>query len=403
MALISVEEALTRVLAGLDPLPEEDVATANAHRRVLAGSLTSKRTQPPADVSSMDGYAVRSADLRELPVRLNVVGEAAAGSIAATAVTAGQAVRILTGGLLPPGADTIVIQENAERSGSSVLVRQAAPPGRYIRPKGLDFNEGDQLLPEGRMLSVRDLALAAAMNYPAVPVHRRPRVAIFSTGDELRPAGSALAPAQIVSSNGLALAAMAEAEGAEGRDFGIVPDRVEAIVQTTRDARDWGADVLVTAGGASVGDYDLVQQALAGEGLQLDFWKVAIRPGKPLMFGTLGGSRVLGLPGNPVSAFVCAFLFLIPLIRRLSGREDIRHATEQALLGCALPANDERQDYLRSSLDLSGAGLPLATPLSGQDSSRIATLAQAECLVVRGPFAPAAQAGETCTILRLPI
>ncbi len=402
MALIPVEEALTRVLAGVDPLPPEDVATAKAHRRVLAKPLTSKRTQPPADVSSMDGYAVRSADLRELPARLEIVGEAAAGAIGATAVASGQAVRILTGGLLPPGADTIVIQENAERDGSFVLVRQTAPPRRYIRPRGLDFKEGDQLLPEGRMLSVRDLALAAAMNYPAVPVHRRPKVAIFSTGDELRPAGSALAPAQIVSSNGLALAAMAEAGGAEARDFGIVPDRVEAIVQTARDARDWGADILVTAGGASVGDYDLVQQALAGEGLQLDFWKVAIRPGKPLMFGTLGSTRVLGLPGNPVSAFVCAFLFMVPLIRRVSGRRDIRHATEPALLGCDLPANDERQDYLRSSLDISGTGLPIATPFGGQDSSRIATLAQADCLIVRAPFAPATKAGEPCTILRLP-
>jgi molybdopterin molybdotransferase len=401
MALIPVEEALTRVLDGAQPLPAERVATADAHGRVLTEDLAARRTHPPADVSAMDGYAVRSTDVTACPARLKLVGEAAAGRVFGGAVGQGEAARILTGGLLPAGADTIVIQENTKRDGDIVIVETPSRPGRHVRRAGLDFREGDVLLRAGRRLSVRDLAVASAMNHPTVAVHRRPRIAVLSTGDELMPPGSSLAPGQIVSSNGPALAAMARAEGAEALDLGIAPDRMEETIASIRGARDWGADVLLTTGGASVGDHDLVQAALVVEGLDLAFWKVALRPGKPLMHGKLGSTRVLGLPGNPVSAFVCAFLFMVPLVRRLGGRADIEPAIVRARLGRDLPENDERQDYLRSTLRREADGTLVATPLDVQDSSMMTGLAKADCLVVRAPFAAAARAGDECTSLAL--
>jgi molybdopterin molybdotransferase len=349
----------------------------------------------------MDGYAIRSADVTDSPARLKLIGEAAAGRVFGGTVGPGEAARILTGGVLPAGADTIVIQENTKRHGDIVVVETPSRPGRHVRRAGLDFREGDVLLRAGRRLSVRDLAVASAMNHPTVAVHRRPRVAVLSTGDELMPPGSSLAPGQIVSSNGPALAAMARAEGAEALDLGIAPDRMEETIASIRGARDWGADVLLTTGGASVGDHDLVQAALVVEGLDLAFWKVALRPGKPLMHGKLGSTRVLGLPGNPVSAFVCAFLFMVPLVRRLGGRADIEPAIVRARLGRDLPENDERQDYLRSTLRREADGTLVATPLDVQDSSMMTGLAKADCLVVRAPFAAAARAGDECTSLAL--
>ncbi|MBX6424842.1 MAG: molybdopterin molybdotransferase MoeA [Variibacter sp.] len=403
MALMPVEEALARVLEKAEPLPAEFVEVGAAHGRVLAADLAARRTQPPAAMSSMDGYAVRAADVASVPARLRLIGEVAAGRTFPGAVGPGEAARILTGGVVPAGADTIVIQENARREGDVVIVEKGEPVGRYIRRAGLDFAAGDRALAAGRRLTTRDLALAAAMNHAVVPVVRRPRIAVFSTGDELRPPGSRLAPGQIISSNSLALAAMARAEGALAIDLGIVSDRLEDTIAAVRRARDWGADILATTGGASVGDYDLVQPALVAEGMQLAFWKVALRPGKPLMHGRLGRMWVLGLPGNPVSAYVCGLLFLVPLIRKLAGRTDFAPRTETAILGCDLPANDERQDYMRSTLVVGPDGKRVATPLSIQDSSMMSALAQADCLVVRPPHAPAAKAGEPCTIIPLPL
>jgi molybdopterin molybdotransferase len=401
MALIPVDEALARVLDGAHGLPSEDVAVVDAHGRVLTRDLHALRTQPPASVSAMDGYAVRAADIAQAPADLKIVGEVPAGRAFDGSIGVNEAVRILTGGVVPTGADTIVIQENARRDGERVIVETSAAPGRYIRRAGLDFREGDLRLSAGRRLTLRDIALAAAMNHARVPVHRRPRVAVISTGDELVPAGTTPGPAQIVSSNGFSLAAMARAEGAEARDFGIVPDRLEATTAAIRAARDWGADILLTAGGASVGDYDLVQDALRAEGLDLSFWKVALRPGKPLMHGRLGAMSVIGVPGNPVSSFVCAFLFLVPLIRALSGRSDVHRIPATARLGSDLAANDERQDYLRATLETGPDGAPVATPLTVQDSSMMSALARADCLVIRAPRAPAAKAGESCAILVL--
>lgn len=400
MALMAVAEARARVLDGAATLPAEYIPVAAAHGRVLATALAARRTQPPAAVSAMDGYAVRAADVATAPVTLKLIGQSAAGSVFEGEVHAGEAVRILTGGVLPAGADSIVIQENVRRDGDAVVVQQAERPSRFVRPAGLDFAEGDARLPRGRPLTVRDTALAAAMNHAVVPVYRRPRIAIFSTGDELRLAGSELKLGQVVSSNGMALAALARAEGAQAIDFGIVPDRLEDTVTAIRRARAWGADILVTSGGASVGDYDLVQPALAAEGLSLAFWRIAMRPGKPLMFGRLHDMRVLGMPGNPVSTYVCALLFLVPLIRQLSGRTDIDLPIEPAVLGRDLAANDEREDYLRSRLE-SHDGRLIATPLSVQDSSMMSALAAADCLVIRRPHEPAAKRGDPCTIVRL--
>lgn len=395
-----VAEALQRVLAGAEPLPVEPVALKDALGRVLAEDIAATRTQPPAAVSAMDGYAVRGADVANAPVTLDVIGEVAAGHPFAGEVKPGEAARIFTGGVLPKGSDTVVVQEIATRDGNKVSFQKPTNTGRNVRAEGVDFRQGQVLLRKGTRLSDRDLMLAAAMNHAVLPVHRRPKVAIAGTGDELIAPGGTPGPGQIVYSNGFALTALAQNEGAEARDFGIVRDRIEDIVGVVRNARDWGADILVTTGGASVGEHDLVQRALKAEGLDLSFWRVALRPGRPMMHGKLGPLQVLGLPGNPVSSYVCAFLFLVPLIRKLSGRSDVERVPEPARLGRDVPANDERADYLRATLEAGPDG-PVAIPVPLQDSSLMAPLAQAGCLVIREPNAPAAATGSTCVILKL--
>jgi molybdopterin molybdotransferase len=401
VALMPVPEARTRVLQDAQPLPPELSPLAQAHGRVLTEDIAALRTQPPADVSAMDGYAVRAADVARVPARLKLVGEVAAGHPFREPVGAGEAARIFTGGVLPPGTDTIVIQENAVRDGDIVVVTMVAAKGRHVRVAGLDFARGAVLLTKGRRLTDRDLALAAAMNHPSLPVHRRPKLAVLATGDELVMPGSNPGFGEIVYSNGYATMALARREGCEVIDLGIVPDRLEETARAIRRAHDLGTDILVTSGGASVGDYDLVQKALATEGLALSFWKVAIRPGRPMMHGRLGAMQVLGLPGNPVSAYVCAILFLVPLIRRLAGRSDAAPNLDVALLGHELPANDEREDYLRATLAASPDGLQLAIPAEVQDSSMLRPLAEADCLIVRPPHAPAAKVGDKCSVIRL--
>ncbi len=399
-ALMSVAEALRLVLEGATPLPPETATLSDAHGRVLAADLAAKRTQPPDAVSAMDGYAARAADVTHVPAQLRVIGEVAAGHPFDGQIGPGQAARIFTGGVVPPGADTIVIQENTARDGDSVAVTAPSAKGRHIRVAGLDFKAGAVLLSKGACLSARDLALAAAMNHPTVSVHRRPKVAVLATGDELVMPGTEPGFGEIVYSNGYATMALARSEGCDTVDLGIAPDRLEETVAAVRRARESRADILVTSGGASVGDYDLVHKALAAEGLALSFWKVAVRPGRPMMHGRLGDMHVLGLPGNPVSCFVCSVLFLIPLIRRLTGRTDIEPRIEPAILGCDLPENDERADYLRAALTTGPDG-PVATPFPQQDSSMLVPLAKADCLLVRAPHEPAARAGGRCRILKL--
>ena len=402
MALMPVDQALEAVLAGAEPLPEESVALEAAYHRVLARDLAALRTQPPQAMSAMDGYAVRASDATTVATRLRISGEVAAGRPFAGSVRAGEAVRIFTGGVVPAGADAVIIQEDTTADGDHVIISAAARPGRHIRPAGIDFRKGDVLLKAGTRLTDRDLALAAGMNHPALAVRRRPRVALLATGDELVMPGTEPGPGQIVYSNGYALRALARSEGAEIVDLGIAADTLIATTTAIRRARETGADILVTTGGASVGDHDLVKRSLEAEGVAMAFWRIAMRPGKPMMHGRLGAMRVIGLPGNPVSSYVCALLFLVPLIRKLSGRLDVFLKPEKALLGRDIGANDVREDYLRARLEVRADGVLIATPVDHQDSSLLANLAAAQALVIRPPFAPKAAAGSPCEMLRLP-
>ena len=402
MALMPVADALAAILEGAEPMGEEMVALEAAYHRVLARDIAARRTQPPQAMSAMDGYAVRAADAGEVNTRLKVIGEVAAGRPFDRALGKGEAARIFTGGVIPDGADAVVIQEDTVADGNCITLTEAAAAGRHIRPAGVDFREGDVLLSGGSRLTERDLSLAASMNYPELPVRRRPRVALLATGDELVMPGSTPGPGQIVYSNGYALRALARAEGADTIDLGVAADTVESTTAGIRRAREAGADILVTTGGASVGDHDLVKESLEAENVTIAFWKIAMRPGKPMMHGRLGGMRVVGVPGNPVSSYVCTFLFVVPLIRALSGRKTLHHARETAVLGRDVGVNDVREDYLRARLEERADGTLVAAPVNHQDSSLLANLAAAQALVIRAPFAPAAKAGAVCEILRLP-
>jgi molybdopterin molybdotransferase len=407
MPLLPVADAVARIVSGVTPLESESVALADALGRTLAETVAARRTQPPFPASAMDGYAVRSGDLADPGATLIVTGMAAAGHAFPGTVGPGETVRIFTGAPVPDGADAVLIQEDADAiDPRTVRARQSVRRGQNVRPAGLDFREGENLLAAGRALAMREIAAAAAMNHPRLPVRRRPRVAILATGDELVRPGDAIGPDQIVASNGYALAAYARTLGAEPVDLGIARDDPAAIGAAIAAALALPADILVTLGGASVGDHDLVRDALVSNGMDLDFWRIAMRPGKPLMFGRLarpGGTpmRVLGLPGNPVSSIVCAILFLRPLVAALLGQSP-PDDTEPAILAAGLPANDTRQDYLRATLAERPGAPPLATSLSPQDSSMLSVLLRADCLIVRPPHAPAATAGDPCTIIRLP-
>ena len=391
--MIPVAEAQARILAGLPSMAAEQVGLSDALGRVLATDVAARLTQPPVAMSAMDGYAVRAADVAAAPARLKVVGHVPAGQSFAGTVGPGEAVRIFTGAPVPAGADTIVIQEDtvADATGGTVEVRTGAAAGTYVRPAGLDFHAGATLLTAGRVLSARDVGLAAAMNVPWLMVRQRPRVAILATGDELALPGDSLAPTQIIGSSSFALAALATAAGATPMILGIARDDAQSLRSLAAGAQ--GADFLVTTGGASVGDHDLVQQVLGEVGLAVDFWRIAMRPGKPLMFGRLGAVPMLGLPGNPVSSLVCAVLFLRPALARMLNATGPTVPLQTARLGRDLGANDRRQDYLRAALSTGDDNALVATPFAIQDSSVFSGMAHADCLVVRPPNAPAAAAG----------
>lgn len=396
--MLSVDEALARILAPLRPTPTEIVALPEAWGRVLAGPVQARLTQPPTDMSAMDGYALRAAD-GEAGARLAVIGHAPAGRPFAGRIGGGQAVRLFTGSVVPDGADCVLPQEDVDREGDCILLREAGRPGRHIRRAGQDFRQGDTLVPGGVRLGARAVGLIAAGNHPWVHVHRQPRVAILATGDEVVLPGEPLAVGSIVSSNAHALAALVRARGGMPVLLPIAPDDPAAIASVAD--RLSGIDLLLTTGGASVGDHDLVQASLATRGFALDFWRIAMRPGKPLLFGRLGDVPVLGLPGNPVSAFVCAVLFLLPALARLGGLPDTAAPVVPARLAAPVPANDQRADYLRAALSTDQAGDLVATPFDRQDSSLMQVLANAGCLVLRAPHAPPLPAGAAVSVLRL--
>ena len=401
MALMPVDEALRRILDGAEASAEpEMLGLADSGGRVLARDLMALRTQPPFAASAMDGYAVRAAEA-VTGAKLELQGESAAGHGFDAPLAPGSTIRIFTGAPVPEGVDTVLIQENAERlEGGLVLVKEAPEAGRNIRPAGVDFTEGRTGLEKGRLLDAGAITLAAAMNHAELPVVRKPRVAILATGDELRLPGQTLGPGQIIASNTFGIAALARGAGADVIDLGIAADRLDALDEALDTAIAHEVDVLVTIGGASVGDHDLVQKALTGRSMALDFWKIAMRPGKPLMSGNLGKLRVLGLPGNPASSLVCAHLFLEPLIARLAGRPD-PNRKRTAILGKDLPENDQRQDYLRGDLQTNAEGQLVAAPSAQQDSSLMKVFADARCLIIRPPFAPPAKAGSSCEVLVL--
>ena len=397
---LTVEDALARVVDGTVPLAAtERVGLLAATGRVLAAPLLAKQTQPPFNASAMDGYAVRAADLAALPATLRVIGESAAGHGYRGPFGAGDAVRIFTGAPIPPGADAIIIQENTSREGDRVVVRDGEIDPTFIRPTGGDFSVGAIGITAGHRLTARDITLAAAMGHAQLVVRRRPSVAILATGDELVLPGQTPALDQIVCSNIFGIAAMVAAAGGEPRLLGIARDTHADLAAHVDEAA--GADILVTVGGASVGDHDLVAPVLKARGMALDFWKIAMRPGKPLMSGKLGAQRVLGLPGNPVSSLVCTRLFLVPLVRALQGLRPELNSALLAQTAVPLPANGPRAHYMRATARPGADGRLDVKLVRSQDSSLLTPLAEADCLIVRPIRAPAVAAGATVPIMML--
>jgi len=395
--MISVDEAVARVVAAFAPLEAEFVALTDAFGRVLAEDVPALLDQPPYSVSAMDGYALRARDAAIAPATLHVSGTAAAGHPFAGRLGAREAVRIFTGGVVPEGGDAIVIQEDATLDGEKVTLKEAAIAGRHIRPAGLDFARGQVLAKAGQRLRARDLSLLAAGDVARVRVRRRPHIVFAATGDELSRPGAPRKPGGIVASSGYGLSAMIAQWGGAPRDLGILPDTIDAVGALPELAQN--ADLIVTMGGASVGDHDLVREALAPQGFKLDFWKIAMRPGKPLIFGRLGAIPFLGLPGNPVSSLVCAILFLKPALAAMLGRPTVS-PLRSVRLARDLPANDSRQDYLRARLEMR-EGEWWAEPFAMQDSSMQRVFAAADGLIVRAVHAPALTAGARVEVLPL--
>lgn len=400
MTLLPVSDAKARLLARVVAVSEiQTVALGDAADRVLASDIQARLTQPPFNSSAMDGYALAAADAAQVGSELTVIGSAAAGHAFDGRLGRGETVRIFTGAPVPEGADTILIQEDAEKIGENrIRTTFDVTAGRHIRPRGQDFAEGETVLKAGTRIDFSHLTVAAAMNYPTLPVLRRPKVAILATGDELIEPGGSPAPAQIIASNTFGVAALVRDNGGEVLDLGIAADREDAISAAIGRARDAGADILVTLGGASVGDHDLVQATLKAAGMELDFWRIAMRPGKPLMVGSLDGMHVLGLPGNPVASMVTGMLFLEPLLRRLAGLPERKREVE-GITANVLKPNDLRQDYLRSKLTRNDKGQLVADANPKQDSSMMKIFAHADGLIVRPPHAPELAAGEPCPIL----
>ncbi len=395
--LLSVEEACSRIIEAMRPLSVLRIELGGALGRALAEDIVALRAHPPAAVAAMDGYAIRSADALSLPVKLRKVGASKAGARFEGKVLAGNCVRIFTGATLPDGADTIALQEDASEFGDNVEIRRVPEPGRHIRPAGTNYSAGQLCLTKGRVLTARDIGVIASCGYALAPVRRKPRVVILATGDELVDPGGSPGPDQIFGSNNAAIAAAVAAWGGEPVDLGIAPDRIEAIAGAMNGAI--GVDLLVTTGGASVGEHDLVRSALATRGFMPGFWKVAMRPGKPVIFGMIGEMPVLGMSGNPVSALVSALMFLRPAIKAMLGLPAKQPIFEQAVLGAAMPENHIREDYVRACIERGPDGKLIAVPFSTQDSAMLVTLSAADGLIRRRPHAPTAPKGTTVEVI----
>ncbi|WP_430251735.1 molybdopterin molybdotransferase MoeA [Neorhizobium sp. DAR64860/K0K1] len=399
-ALLPVADAKSRLLSAARPIDDiVNVPLGEADGRVLAADLAARLTQPPFDASAMDGYAVRAEDASTVGTELSVIGTASAGHAFEGAVGPGETVRIFTGAPLPQGADSVLIQEDAERiADDRIRTAFAVVEGRHVRPRGQDFAEGEIVLKSGTVLDFAHLTVAAAMNHPTLGIYRRPRVAILATGDELVVPGGVPATAQIIASNTFGVAALVRSNGGEVLDLGIVKDNQADIAAAVARAQLEKADVLVTLGGASVGDHDLVQSTLKAAGMELDFWRIAMRPGKPLMVGSLDGMHVLGLPGNPVASLVTSLLFLEPLLRKLAHLSE----SNREVMGVTaepIKANDQRQDYVRASVRRDAAGNLVAKAFGKQDSSMMKIFSRSDGLIVRPPHAPELAAGAPCPIL----
>ena len=401
--LLAVDEARERIIAGLAPMTSESLPLSDTMGRVLASDVSARLSLPPAAVSAMDGYAVRGGDCSAVGTTLRRIGESAAGRPWDGSVEEGTAVRIFTGAVVPQDADTIVLQEDvsaeSEDDGARITISEVPKHGQFIRPAGLDVSKGDLILRAGTMMSARLIALAVSAGHSEISVWRRPHVGILSTGDELVRPGEIPGAGQIISSNATYLSAFVEACGGIPVDLGIARDRPGEMLACVR-AAPAPLDLVITTGGASVGTHDHIVSDLNSAGTELGFWKIAMRPGKPLIHGKIDDIPLLGLPGNPVSSAVCANIFLRPAVARLSGTDHEPQMIE-AKLGIDLAENDRRQDYLRSVLAYDGNGRPVVTPAKKQDSSMISVYAGANALVVRPPFDPPKTAGDTVMVMPL--
>lgn len=399
--MISVEDALHRIVSAMTVMPSEVIDLSDCADRVLAEDVAARLTQPPFDISAMDGYAVHASDVARAPVTLTQVGEVAAGGAFDGDIPRGSCVRIFTGGRVPDVVDTVVMQENVTARDDQITINKQAVPCQNVRNAGTDFVDGEVAIKAGKRLTPRDISLLAAMNVPSVTVSRRPKVALLATGDELVRPGDRVGPNQIIGSNSYGLAAFVRAWGGEPIDIGIAKDTEKDLLRIAGGAK--GCDFLVSLGGASVGDHDLIQKVLVKDGLVVDFWKIAMKPGKPLIFGKFGEMPMMGLPGNPVSALVCAFLYLKPALAAMTGRTNPEGANVAQLvnLGQSLKANGPRQDHMRARLETGGDGEIIATPFSQQDSSQLLNLAKADCLIIREPNAPATAEGARVRVILL--
>jgi molybdopterin molybdotransferase len=403
--LVPAPKALNLVLEGATAGKTETVELGKAIGRVLAEDLKAKRTQPPFAASAMDGYAVRHIDLIGTTTELTIVGEAAAGHPFKGNINPGECVRIFTGAPVPEGTDTIIIQENVSANGDKIKVLETAPLGKFVRLAGLDFQTGQILLTKGGVLDPQSLSLAASMDHPVLPVFAKPKVAIIATGDELVLPGQYTRDGQIIASNTFGIASIAESAGANVDNLGIALDTIEALKEKVASALQNGADLIVTSGGASVGDHDLVKPVMESFGFVFSFVKIAMRPGKPVIFGKADicgkTRRFLGLAGNPVSSLVSSHIFLRPLVRLLGGYSAQTVQPITAIFDCDLPANDEREDYMRGTARRGKEGTLLVAPFPKQDSSMLATLSKADCLIIRPINAPAARAGDQTQVIML--